>query len=248
MHDIDRTQLESNWELEAYGNGEYEYEAEFGYEGEDGQEMFPEVFQETYDEYYQAESDGEGLFNEIDEMELAASLLEISDEDELDQFIGGLLKKAVNTVRRVVPGPVLNTLGGALRNVARKALPMAGSAVGNWIAPGAGGRIGGQLASSAGRMFGLELEGLSMEDQEFEVARRYVRLAGEAVRQAAGAPSNVPPQAVAQRALMNAAQQHAPGLIGGAGATTGATTGMRRRRRSRGTWVRRGNVIILSGV
>jgi hypothetical protein len=246
MHDIDRTQLESNWESGSYGYGEYEHEGEGGYE------MFPEIFQETYDEYYQGEGEGEGLFNELDEMELAAGLLEVTDEAELDQFIGGLLKKAVGAVRKVVPAPALNALGGALRNVARSALPNVGSAIGNWIAPGVGGQIGGQLASKAGQMFGLELEGLSMEDQEFEVARRYVRLAGEAVRQAASAPPNVPPQAVAQRALMNAAQQHAPGLVSGANggaATKGAGPGMGAGgRRTRGTWKRRGNVIILTGV
>ena len=35
----------------------------------------------------------------------------------------------------------------------------------------------GKLASGATKLFGLELEGMSPEDQEFEVARRFVRLA-----------------------------------------------------------------------
>jgi hypothetical protein len=58
----------------------------------------------------------------------------------------------------------------------------------------------------------MELEGLSEEDQEFEVARQFVKFAGEAAKQAAQAPANVPPQEAAKSAVVTAAQQHAPGL------------------------------------
>ena len=37
---------------------------------------------------------GEALFDEVEEMELAGQLLEITDEAELDQFLGDFLKKA----------------------------------------------------------------------------------------------------------------------------------------------------------
>jgi len=45
------------------------------------------------------------------------------------------------------------------------------------VAKGAG------ALSRAARMLGLELEGLSSEDKEFEIARRFVRMSGDAVRQ-----------------------------------------------------------------
>ena len=82
MHDIDRTTYEA-------GFGGYESEDhEFGYEGEgegESYEMYGE--DETYGE-------GESPFSESEEMELAAELLNVSNEQELDQFIGKLLKKA----------------------------------------------------------------------------------------------------------------------------------------------------------
>jgi hypothetical protein len=233
MHDIDRTQLEMGWETD-----------EFGYEGEE--ELYREY--ETFDE---AEGEGEfggapGIFNEMDEMELAAQLLEVSDEAELDQFLGSLLKKARRAVGGALRANVGNGLGGILKGIAKKTLPMAGSALGNLIAPGAGGQIGGQLASSASKLFGLELEGLSAEDQEFEVARRFVRLAGSAVENAAQAPPNTAPAAVAQNAVAAAAQQHAPGLLKPSPATNGAM-GKGVKRQS-GRWIRRGKRIVLLGV
>jgi hypothetical protein len=238
MHDMDRMQLE--WEAESNGDWGSEY-------AEQGYETYPELYDETYDEVYGEiydEAEAEGLFAEADEMELAAELLEIYDEAELDQFIGNLIRRGAQVIRRVVPPNVGRALGGVLRGVARQALPFAGGALGNLIAPGVGGRVGSQLASRAGRIFGLELEGLSPEDQEFEAARHFVRLAGEAVRQAAAAPPNATPQAVVQRAMAAAAQQHAPGLVGGTRPRP-AGRGSGRQRGQRGTWVRRGNTIIL---
>ncbi len=227
MHDIDRTQLEMGWETDGFGAGEFEFEEPF-------LETSDEMYEEPYGEL-EGEADFEGPLNEADEMELAAELLETVDEAELDQFLGKVFKK----VSRALPASVRRSLGGALRNLAKKYLPIAGAALGNLIAPGIGGALGGNLASLAGQKFGLELEGLSPEDQEFEVARRVVRVAGEAARQAASAPAGAQPQAVAQRALAIAAQRHAPGLMGGARAG---------RRRTSGVWRRQGNVIVLYGV
>jgi hypothetical protein len=238
MHDIGRTQLETSWEAQRYGNGEYAgYEAEHeGYEAENGYETGFEYGYGTAPESYGG-STGEGPFSEAEEMELAAELLGVSNEAELDQFLGNVFRRAVSGLGAVIRSPVGQVLGGTLKNIARQALPVAGAALGNLIVPGAGGLVGGKLASAAGRMFGLELEGLSPEDQEFEVARRYVRLAGEAARQAAMAPPQAPPQAVVQRAIAAAAQQYAPGLVAGG----------RPGRRS-GVWRRMGRTIVLYGV
>jgi len=98
-------------------------------------------------------------------------------------------------------------------------------------------------------MFGLELEGLSSEDREFEGARQFVRLAGQTASTAASAPQGANPRAVAQQAATAAARQHAPGLLSGNGAPLssdsqqlGATGGVRT-----GRWLRRGNKIVLYG-
>ena len=61
--------------------------------------------------------------------------------------------------------------------------PGRGRAVGSWVSPG-GGDLGSQLATQAGQLLGLELEGLSEEDREFEASRQLVRLASSAAEQA----------------------------------------------------------------
>jgi hypothetical protein len=91
-------------------------------------------------------------------------------------------------------------------------------------------------------MFGLELEGMSPQDQEYEVARRIVRLAGAATQQAVAAPSTMAPQDAARAAVVEAARRHAPGLLGAAAKPS--TTGPSASARS-GRWIRRGRTIII---
>ena len=45
-------------------------------------------------------------------------------------------------------------------------------------------------AQTAARMFGVETEGMSAEDRDFEIARRFVRYARAEAMRAAGAPPN----------------------------------------------------------
>ena len=230
MHNIDRTNLESN-----YGEYPGEYAGEFGsnelgYEDEAAQEN------EMFGEYAQ-----EGTFSEADEMELASELLAVSNEAELDQFIGKLFKKAGAFIK----GPVGQKLLGGIKSIAKKALPALGGAVGNLIVPGVGGAIGSKLASTAGSMFGLELEGLSYEDQEFEVAKQIVRLGAAAASNAAQAAPSAAPAQAAQAALTAAAKQFAPGLLrGGPGPSPGRQNG-RCRHNNSGRWIRRGRAIVI---
>ena len=228
MHDIDRTLMEYESGMDGYG-GEYEGE----YEAE-------------YDEY-EAEYDDTEVFDEEEEMDLAAELLSVSDDEELDQFLGKLIKKGFRKVRKFAKSSTGRALGGLLKGVAKKALPIVGGALGTAIGGPAGGAIGGKLASAASRLFEMELEGLSPEDQEFEVAKRVVRLAGSAAKQAAFAPSNMPPKAAAKAAVVAAAKKHAPGLLRPAPSSAASMLGGPGARRS-GRWVRRGSKIILMGV
>ena len=71
-------------------------------------------------------------------MELAAQLLEITSEEELDQFLGGLFKKVWRGVKKIG-----KPLGGLLKKVAKVALPIAGTAAGTFFGGPVGGMIGG---------------------------------------------------------------------------------------------------------
>jgi RNA polymerase subunit RPABC4/transcription elongation factor Spt4 len=103
-------------------------------------------------------------------------------------------------------------------------LPVLGGAIGSYVGGPAGSRIGGQLAANAGGLFGLELEGLSEEDQEFEVARRLVRFSDAAAKNLLSAPSSASPQQAANAAAIAAAKRHAPGMIRAAGPSAAVTS------------------------
>jgi uncharacterized protein (DUF697 family) len=224
MHDIDHTRMEFDPRMNGYG-AEYEYEDDT-----------------EYDEY-EAEYIDTEVFDEAEEMDLAAELLAVTDDQELDQFLGKLIHKAGQQVGKSVKSGTGRTLGGLLKGAVKKALPIVGSVLGGPV----GGAVAGKLASTAGRLFGLELEGLSPEDQEFEVAKRVVRLAQSATKKAAMAPARMPPQAAAKAAVIAAAKEHAPGLLRPATSSTASPADDSGDKRS-GRWVRRGSKIILLGV
>ena len=185
------------------------------------------------------------VFSEVDEMELAAQLLGVHDEQELDRFLGDLIGKAGQAVGAFVRSPTGQALGGIIKSAARQALPAAGRAIGGYVGGERGAQLGAQTAAAAGRIFGLELEGLSPEDKEFEIAKSFVRFAGDAVTHAAAGPPSAPPQAVAQSAAIQAAQRHAPGLLRGGAAGSSAAGAAGARGRS-GRWFRRGRIVIVN--
>lgn len=189
-------------------------------------------------DYMQAE----GPFEEVDEMELAAELLGVTDEAELEQFIGKLYRRVREKIRKGISSPVGQALGGLLKGAAKQALPMVSGALGSAIGGPAGGALSDKLTATASQIFGLELEGMSPEDQEFELAREFVRFAGSAVQNAAEMPPNTPPQEAARAAAVAAAQQHAPGLLR---ATGPAASSRKSGRPQSGRWIRRGRNIIL---
>ena len=199
-------------------------------EGENGELAHEQAFE------------SESAFDEVEEMELAGALLEVQSEEELEQFLGNLIRRASSAVGAVVRSPVGQALGGILRNAARQALPVVGGAIGTAVAGPSGGRAGSQLATTAGRLFGLELEGLTQEDREYEVARRFVRFAGAAAANAGRAPATGAAQAIASSAAAAAARAHAPGLLSPSRADNGGAAVGRPRQ---GRWVRRGRHIVI---
>jgi YD repeat-containing protein len=117
---------------------------------------------------------GELELTEMQETELATELLGLSSEEELEQFLGKLIRGAAKAVGKAVRSPVGRALGGALKNVAKTALPMAAGALGNLVLPGVGGAIGSRLGTRrhmssyrAGRLFGPSWA--STLDQRLEI-------------------------------------------------------------------------------
>ncbi|TGE24603.1 hypothetical protein E5K00_05155 [Hymenobacter aquaticus] len=194
-----------------------EFEQALGQEQEFGgsQETFefnPEFMGEMNGESYEMT----GELHETQEMELAHELLEVSNEQELNQFLGKLIRSAGRAVGNFANSSVGRAIGGALKSVAKTALPIAGKALGTFVGGPVGGMIGGKLGSMATNLFELELEGLSPEDREFETARAYVRFANAAVRRGASLQRQRPGVAaptLARTALGQAARQYAPGLL-----------------------------------
>ncbi|MBZ4422182.1 hypothetical protein [Myxococcus sp. RHSTA-1-4] len=196
---------------------------------------------ESFEFEFNSEGEWNEVFQESELNELASELLGVQSDQELEQFLGKLIETVASTAGKVVKSPVGKQLGGMLKGVAKQALPVVGGALGSMVAPGLGTAVGSKLGSLAGKALGLELEGLSQEDREFEAAKQVVRLAGDASRTALAAPPGANPARVAGAAVGKAVQKFAPGLAGvvGAMAGTGAQSGR---------WVRKGNRIVLFGV
>jgi len=231
MHNIDRTTLETSFD-------EFEEETGFNLGAADEFETF-------------GNNSSESPFTEAQEMELAAELLTLSNEGELDQFLGNLFRQASRAVGGFMRSPTGQALGNTLRGVARQALPALGAAAGNALLPGIGGAIGSNLASAAGKIFGLEIDGLQEQDQEFEVARQFVRLAGSAASNAALANPNQNPRTTVRDAMMAAAEQYAPGLLRNGSSPSNHSSHQQGARscthQTNGRWFRKGNIIILMG-
>jgi len=169
--------------------------------------------------------DGEGDLDPAEVMELAAELLAAAGRGRLDRFFGDLVRRAA-CCPALAGSPIGQALGRGLAGVATRVL-----------GPTREGR-GAALEADAGHLLGLELEGLSPEDREFEAAKQLVHLAGAAVALAGVASPGADPGAAARDAIAGAAAALAPGLSRGRAATAKAASGR---------WVRRGDRIVVEG-
>ncbi len=164
---------------------------------------------------YPARSAGATRGRVGDEVGDAAELLERLDAGEAESYLAELIDR-VGLPRNQA---VATALASVVSNAATRLLR----------------RPGSNHTASAARVFDVELEGLSPEEQEFELARHLVRFAYEAARQIRKAPKAASPLATARRAASSAAQSLAPGLLPALG-----TTG-----RSAGRWLRRGREVVV---
>ena len=227
---------------ETYESGPYP-EAPYG-EQPFGENEYPEA------PYGELNGLGEGSEGE-EELALTSELLGVQSQEEMDQFLGKLIRRVSRGAQGFFRSPVGRMLGGVLRKVAKTALPIAGKALGTFVGGPAGAMIGGQLASMAGQAMGLELQEMSPPEADFAAARQFVRMATEMIRRAQQGQPNQPPAAVVRQAVQGAAQQFAPGLLSPQlpRLRVGRAQGRGRAQGGpRGTWVRRGRTIILYGV
>ena len=249
MHDIDRTQpllrQAETYELN-FESGEAQYEG------------------------YEVAGAGASPIGEAEALELTSELLEIQSEQDLENFLGDIVNKiggAVSGAARAVGNfagtPVGQQVVGVLKQAAKAALPTLGGAVGGYFGGPAGAQLGSMAAGQLGQALGLETEGLSFEDEQFEVAQQFVKLAGATAENAASMQGSAPATQVAKSAFVDAAKTLAPGLIrpamgtngtgsvrrmnGAATAMPGAGGHMGMGSRRSGRWYRRGNTLVLMG-
>ena len=207
------------------------FEAEYEYDGE---------YDELDEAEFEYEMDDDEVFDEDELTQLAAELMAVETEEELDLFIGGLIKKAGGALRKVAKSSVGRAVKGVLKSAAKKALPLAGGALGAYVGGPLGAKIGSGLARAAGKAMGLEAEMMDEEEMNFEGAKQFVRLGGATVKKALKAPAGSNPRNVAQKAVIRAAKVLAPALVGAKGVGRG-------RGAASGRWVRRGrNVVLLN--
>src|SRR5215471_6721947 len=103
MHDLDRTHIDVDSEDYEYGEFSFEEELPGG----------------TYDR----------PFSEAELDELALELLSVRNDQELDQFLGDLFKRATRALGNFAKSSAGKALGGIVRNAVKTALPILGGAV-----------------------------------------------------------------------------------------------------------------------
>ncbi|MDA0160874.1 hypothetical protein OM076_11410 [Solirubrobacter ginsenosidimutans] len=127
--------------------------------------------------------------------ELAAELLDVVNEAELEAFLCRLVRTAG---ARLAPAAG-HELVAVLRDAAERTLPTLTTTALPSATPGS------VTAKRAARAYGMELEGISAEDRDYEIARQFVRFAQAAAARASTAPVGV--------ALGRAGREFAPGLL-----------------------------------
>ncbi|MBI5021990.1 MAG: hypothetical protein HZB59_11195 [Ignavibacteriales bacterium] len=196
------------------GSGEYSSQpGELQPEYFEFQETFGETGGGQYETAYQEATTYESPLSEEEIMELATEFLEITNEGELDRFLGRFIRRVGRTLGRVVRSPIGRAIGSFLKPIARAALPLAGRAIGGFFGGPVGSMVGGQLSNMAGQALGLELSGMSGEDRDFEVGKRVTRVLGIAAKRALQAPPRVNPINAARSAINQTLSQFAPGLL-----------------------------------
>jgi hypothetical protein len=198
-------------------------------------------------EYGEATGVVGGELTETQELALAAEVLEVSSEEELEQFLGDLWNATKAAASKAYNSDVVQSAIPGLKAVGTAVLPKAAGWLADRYAPGTGGIASAGVQAAVDQWLKEELEGLSGEDREFEAARRYVRFVNDALQRAAQVPERVPPQVGAQIAIRDAAREHVPGLVPFlvqmSGSGSDGNVGVEAA--SSGRWTRQGQAIVI---
>ncbi len=145
-----------------------------------------------------------------DELADAADLLEVRSAEQLGRFLSTMMARGSSAGLALARSPLGPMLVGRLALAAQTVLPLRPTS----LVPLVQARdANNNLKQRAAKVFGIELEGLSAEDKEFEVARHFVRFAHAAIANLASAPPALDPKGQVQMALVQAARKFAPGLL-----------------------------------
>jgi len=122
MHDIDKTmreqefvnefEFENEFQQEFVNQGELEYSFENGQNYEFGQEFLPELSQEFNNEF-------QGESHNMLELELTNELLEVTNQQELNHFVGNLISKVSDAAKGFIQTPTGQSVGKYLVNFAQ---------------------------------------------------------------------------------------------------------------------------------
>lgn len=155
---------------------------------------------------------GRGILDESQEIELSAALLEVVNHEQLDCLLRRVVEEAdvvigallAPSVKQALVDLLTHVLGQITSATNRRTVTITGASLGK--------RIGAALAALAGQVLGIELEGLSPEDREFEAGKQFIRFGAETARNAIEGASGTSPADLAHAAAVEAAQIFAPGL------------------------------------
>lgn len=177
------------------------------------------------------------------EMEMAYELLNTENEAELNHFLGGLVKKAWSGVKSLYNSPAGQALKGQIianaKSLGRRALPSLANKVGRYVGGDTGAQLGDRFSNWATNRYLNEYETGEPSEQDVAAARGIVRMTDQAARQVADMVQSG--QSVGRQAGREA-------VLANAGHLQGAAHGNHTSAKQSGTWHRRGNKIILSGI
>jgi len=171
---------------------------------EPAEEPFMERREVSFD-HFESPSEAARVIGEAELEALAGELLSVNSEAELDSFFGKLLGKVGSAV-----GKGVKSLGKGLKAIAPTVLPMLGKVAGGAFGGPLGAMLVGKLGSLAGQVVEkLEVEALTSDGNELELARRFVEFAERSARNLASARPGSDDATTALQAMARAAEQMA---------------------------------------
>lgn len=168
------------------------------------------------DQEFEDEMEDEFESDEL-EMEMAEAILELESEEELDQFLGDLVRKVASVGGRVWNSNAVKGFRDVTRPFVRAALPTLGAAAGGFLGskiPGSwGAKLGTKLGRSAGSWLGDRYEFETGDEMEMEVAKGVVKVLKSTAKQLGSNPRALHSPGGIQRTL----KQNVDRLLSGKG-------------------------------